>query len=297
MTPMPKTLNAKFLVIVLVLMSSVAVCAQTPKSSSALTVDAVVKLSKEGIGEDLIVTEIKKNGRAFDLSPEEIIELKKLGISDLILKYMVDPGYIPPAPAPPARTEAAAPPPPPARPANQYPADRYASKVPQDPGLYRFPGDTPAKVEAQILLGTQLGAGLGKVLMKKGKSIAYLLGPSAKTRIKDITAVFYLRLPEGKAIEDIVLVALNRKSDRRELELGAPGPKQQIKPEVRRAFDFVEVGPNLFRITTTRLAKSEYLFFQLGSAEPTKGSLGKGFDFGIDEPGKVAAEQSKNGRH
>ena len=279
---MPGSYSLRLLGIVLVLIGSPAKCAQTPKTASTLTVEAVVQLSKGGIAEDLIVTEIKKNGKAFDLSPEEILELKKLGISDLIIKYMVDPAYVPPPPAPPARTEAPPPPPPPPpAPSKQYPADKFASKVPPDPGLYRFPADTPAKVEVQILLGAQEGAGLGKVLMKKAKTIGYLLGPAAKTRIKDPGPVFYLRLPEGKPIEDIVLVALTRKGDRRELELGPP-----IKPEVRRPFESVEVGANLFRITTAKLTKSEYLFFQLGSAEPPKGSLGKGFDFGVDGPPK-----------
>jgi hypothetical protein len=152
--------------------------------------------------------------------------------------------------------------------------------------LYRFSGEQPVKIDIQVLLGTQEGAGLGKVLLKKGKVVAYLVGPAAKTRIKEPTPVFYIRLSEGKAIEEIVLVACDRKSTRRELELGPPGPKQVIKPEARRPFDVVEVGPNLFKLTIGKLTKGEYLFFQLGSAEPPKGSLGKGFDFGIDIPSK-----------
>jgi hypothetical protein len=273
---------------VLLFLSTALIWAQSPKGTSGLTVEAVIKLSKEGIAEDLIITEIKKNGKAFDLSPEEIIDLKKLGLSDLLLKYMVDPAYNPPPPpAPTGRSDASpSPPPPPSAPPKQYPADKYAGKVPPDAGLYRFSSEAPTKVEVKILLGTQEGAGLGKVLMKKGKTIAYLVGPVAKTRIKEPSPVFYLRLPEGKAIEDIVLVSVTRKADRRELELGPPGPKQQIKPEVRRPFEFLEVGANLFSLTASKLTKGEYLFFQLGSAEPPKGSLGKGFDFGIDEPAK-----------
>ncbi len=65
-----------------------------------------------------------------------------------------------------------------------------------------------------------------------------------------------------------------------------PGPKPELKAEARRPFDALEVGPSLFELTTAKLTKGEYLFFQLGSAEPPKGSYGKGFDFGIDEPHK-----------
>ena len=63
-----------------------------------------------------------------------------------------------------------------------------------------------------------------------------------------------------------------------------PGPKQELKAAVMRQFDSIEVGPRLFKLTTSKLAKGEYLFFLIGSAEPPKGSEGKGYDFGIEEP-------------
>jgi hypothetical protein len=66
--------------------------------------------------------------------------------------------------------------------------------------------------------------------------------------------------------------------------MGPPGPKPELKAEAMRQFDSVEVGARLFRIGTGKLPKGEYLFFHLGSAEPPKGSYGKGYDFGIDVP-------------
>ena len=267
------------------------VLAQAPKSSESLPLEEVVKLAKEGFSEELIVTRIKKNGKSFDLSAEELVELKKMGISETIIKFLMDPSqpYAPPPPPAPApapsgpRPENSNPTPPPAprAPLKQYPADPHASKVPPEPGLYRFPGEAPVKVDIQILLGTKEGPGLGKVLMKKGKIVAYVVGPESRTRIKEPSPVFYVRLPEGKAIEEIVLLAFDRKSERREIEMGL---KQELNPEDRRQFDALEVAAGVFKLTTAKLTKGEYLFFLLGSAEPPKGSYGKGFDFGIDEP-------------
>jgi hypothetical protein len=277
------------------MLASVAVPAaraQASKSSAPLSVEDVVGLSNSGVTEEVIITKIRMNGKAFDLSPAEIVELRKLGISDLIVNCLLDPAYTPKLPSPPpspSRPDAPGAPPPVAPPpAKHYPADDYASKVPPEPGLYRFPAEAPVSVDVKILLGTQEGAGLGKVLMKKGKTVAYLVGPAAKTRIKDkdATPTFYMRLPEGKAIEEVVLVALDHKADRRELQMGPPGPKPELKADARRPFDSLQVGPNVYKLTTAKLAKGEYLFFQLGSAEPPKGSYGKGFDFGIDEPRK-----------
>src|SRR5262249_16792584 len=112
----------------------------------------------------------------------------------------------------------------------------------------------------------------------------YLVGPAAKTRTKGTSPIFYLRLLEGKAIEEVVLIAFERKHNRREIEMGPPGPKQELKGGAMRQFDSLEVGLRLFKITPVKLIKGEYIFFLMGSAEPPKGSQGKGYDFGIEEP-------------
>jgi hypothetical protein len=274
------------------MLASIIVPRAASQSSSApgsLSVEDVLALSKAGVAEDVIITKIRMNGKAFDLNAAEIREIHKAGISDLIINVLLNPAYKPepPAPAPtPSHTETETTPkapPPPAPPAKHYPADDHASKVPPEPGVYHFPANLPVRIAVKVLLGMQEGAGLGKVVLKKPKTIAYLVGTTAETRIADPAPVFYLRLPEGKAIEDYVLVALDHKGDRRGLEMGPAGPKQA---DVRRQFDNLEVGANLFKLTVAKLAKGEYLFFQLGSAEPPKGIYGRGFDFGIDGSSK-----------
>jgi hypothetical protein len=98
--------------------------------------------------------------------------------------------------------------------------------------------------------------------------------------------VFYLRLAEANRIEEVVLVSLDRKRDRREIEMGPPGPKPEFKADAMRQYDAQEVGPRLFRISTGTLVAGEYLFFLIGSAEMDKGNYGKGYDFGLDRAGK-----------
>jgi hypothetical protein len=256
------------------------VLGQPPTPEGRLTIEEVVKLTRAGFAEDIIITKIKKNGKAFDLSTDELLDLKKDGVSDNVIKYLLDPSqpYTPlPPPSPPASTPAAA-----AKPANaakKYPADPYASRVPAEPGLYLFPTDAAVKIDLKFLLGVEAG----KSLMKKGKTIAYLIGPAAKTRSKRPMPVFYARLPDGKEIEELVLVTFSEKNGRRELDVGPAGPKQQLKSEQMRPYEPLEVGPRLFRLTPGKLEGGEYLFFFIGSADPTKGIYGKGYDFGIDE--------------
>src|ERR1039457_5158329 len=154
--------------------------AQPPPAAAPLSVEDVVKLTKEGFAEDVIVTKIKKNGKPFDLSPDELVELKKLGVTDNVIKLLLDPShpYVPtPRPDPPPATK-------PSLPARKYPEDPLASRVPAEPGLYRFDRNAPVQMDIKLFMGQKQGAGLGKVLLKKGKVIAYLVGSVAKTRIR-----------------------------------------------------------------------------------------------------------------
>ena len=243
--------------------------AQSPNTGVPLSLEEVVKLSQTGVSEDVIITKIKKNAKAFDLSADEIADLKKSGISDNVIKFLLDPSQ-PYTPSPP-------PPPPVPLPANVYHADAYAAKVPLDPGLYHFLDNVPLKTDIKLLLGEKAATGFGKVLMKKGKTIAYLLGPASKTRILVSAPIFYVRLPEGKGIEEVVLVVFEQKKGRREMQM-------EPSPEAMRQFDSIEVGPRLFKVTANKLAEGEYLFFLVGSAEPSKDIYGKGWDFGIETP-------------
>jgi hypothetical protein len=259
--------------------------AQPAPSGAPLTVEEVVKLSRGGFSDDVIITKIKKNGRAFDLSTDELLEIKKAGVSDSVVKYLLDPSqpYTQPPPPAPIRSEpVAAPVVKPDPPAKKYPEDAYAARVPPEPGLYRFLQNAPAKTDIKMLLGENAGPGLGKVLLKKGKVTAYLVGPAAKTRVAETTPVFYIRLLEGKSIEELLLVTLERKNDRREIDMGPPGPKPELKAETMRQFDALEVGTGVFKLTASKLGRAEYMFYLIGSAEPPKGNYGKGYDFGID---------------
>jgi hypothetical protein len=240
---------------------------QAPPSASSefpLTLEAVVGLVQAGLPDDIIITKIRKNGKPFDLNAEEIVDLKKQGVTDTEIKFLLDPTL---SYTPPASTSAG----------KHYPDDLHAVSIPPDPGLYFWQEDKTQNVEIRMLLGQKVGGGF----RKKGSTVAYLVGSGAKLQIKESSPMFYLRLPEGKEIENVVLVTLARNGDRRELDLG-PNVKEELKPGVVKQFDMLEVGPHLFRISTHKLPPGDYLFFLMDSADPQKGNYGKGYDFQID---------------
>jgi hypothetical protein len=150
----------------------------------------------------------------------------------------------------------------------------------------------PAALGLQTLIPGNAGGLLGKVLsagLKKSKPFAIVLEPRAKFRVTAAAPVFYARPPEGVAPEDIALVAIKTEDDHREMPL-APSESPAAKPapasDALRPLKTEEVGPKLYRMVVPPLQPGEYVFYLRGSADPSKGTQGKGYDFAVDSPAK-----------
>jgi len=76
-------------------------------SARALEVEEVEKLSKAGVGEEVILEKMRADGTVYRLSTYEILKLKEAGVSDRVLRAMLATASAPAAPAP---EEPAAPP-------------------------------------------------------------------------------------------------------------------------------------------------------------------------------------------
>jgi hypothetical protein len=56
-----------------------------------MTVDDVIRLSKAGFGDDVIIEQIKKKGQRFDLSTDQLVQLKSASVSERVIQVMIDP--------------------------------------------------------------------------------------------------------------------------------------------------------------------------------------------------------------
>lgn len=56
-----------------------------------LTVDDVLTMVQAGLSEDVIIARLRREERAFDLGPDDLIRLKQANTSDSVLKVMMDP--------------------------------------------------------------------------------------------------------------------------------------------------------------------------------------------------------------
>jgi hypothetical protein len=56
-----------------------------------MTIDDVIKLSKARLSDDLIIQQIRKKGQRFDLSTDQLLQLKNAQVSERIIQVMIDP--------------------------------------------------------------------------------------------------------------------------------------------------------------------------------------------------------------
>lgn len=246
-----------------------------------------------GLDEELIVAKIRSSKTNFDLSTQALITLNKKGVSKRIIRVMMDPSApdLQPQPAPSVQptTTTAAPADPVAKKETELMAD--GKPLPKNPGVYWFDeAEGFAKLDQRTLAQAKVGGRLGHWVtlgVKSVKNKAYLLGHAAKMRIRHNQPIFYIHVPEGMTVDEFVIVEMDQKPDRRELEVasvgGIVGAKQGLRFEKIRPTESEEVAERVFKVVTrSPLAKGEYFFYMIGSADAIKGIMGKGYDFAIE---------------
>jgi len=263
-----------------------------------LTIEDIVRMAKANVSEDIIIARVKTNARPFDLNADEIVELKNDGVSDTVVKYMIDPSQPYSPPAPPAAAAAAAPPaaggapaaaapapPPPPPPKPRPTTDPLALKLPPDPGIYYLMGQDQFTPLAQKTVVPRKQPGKASKLsagLIDSHIIGSVVGPTAGTRVAASGSVFYLRLPEKAMIEDFTLVMLDKAGNRRDIDCGTKQGKTVFPVNSVKQFDSKEVATGIYRLNVPMLKKGEYFFFVLGSGDDKKGLLGKGYELGVN---------------
>jgi hypothetical protein len=254
-------------------------------ATGTLTVEEVVTMVKSGLTDDLIIAAIKSKAKPFDLNTAEIIELKKSGVSQIVIEYLLDPSkpYAPPTQPLTAPPGGASPPPAPAVPAR--PLDPVAARTPPDVGLYYLTGTKDfSPLDLRPVVSTKEAGKNSKLFgLLKGHIVGSIVDAKAKRRLTaGAEAVFFLRLAEKGAIDDYALLRLEPAAGRRNLDFGTAPGKPVFPFSARASFESKQMAPGLYRLSVGVTKKGEYLFFILGSGDESKGLLGKGYDFGVD---------------
>ena len=247
-----------------------ATCASSQQMSKRLTNQDIIDMVGLGISNDVIIAKIRsvtgQDSLAFDTSVEGLKVLKAANVPDEVIKVMINP-------APPAVSVG---------------SGAAASSIspnlpPPEVGVYWKDGATFVPIEGQALSQAKVGGRAGSMFtygMRSQHWDAYLAGPTSKNRVKDRQPMFYIYVSEGTSAADFVLIKLEKKSNRREFQVGSFGGvtagKSGVKAEKEISFKFEHVAVRYFKVVLdSDLKPGEYAFF-MGTGQQTMMGGGRG---------------------
>jgi len=257
-------------------------------AQQSLNNDAVIKLVKAGLSEDLIVSTINAQPGTYDISATGLIALKEAGAGDKVIAALV-------AKAAGSTTAAAAPAAPaPPVPAAQDPDDPMA---PHDPGVYLM--TTTQDGKRKMVFIDRVGAGREKLHrgFVSASRKAEIPGPRAATRSTDTNPVFYMYFPPSSNIGDersisspaqFSLLSLEDKKDHRETAVAKAamfgGFSYGNDAKKTSLFTSERMRSYAYKVTVTAsLTAGEYAFIASTTmAGSATGSTVVIYDFGID---------------
>ncbi len=264
-------------------------------AQQVLNNDSIIKLSKAGLSDDLIVSTINAKPGIYDTSTEGIIALKTAGVSDKVVAAIVTKGSAPAAPAASSASPAT----------TEGDADDPAS--PHDPGIYLMTTGADGKRKMVFLdRASVTGAKTSNVMgaafsygLAKAKVRVDIPGAHATLRITESRPIFYMYFPPavnlgGLGGTDIItsptqfsLLSLEEKKDHRETLVGKMGMNSAstgYDEKSIRPFTTERLRSGAYKIIpSTSLINGEYTFFATTHVSGTQSSATYiVYDFGID---------------
>jgi hypothetical protein len=280
---------ARALCIGVALITLLAVCAQgqtrqktTPVTekvavSTGLAVDDVIKMSKAGLSDGIIVQQIRKSGHAFDLTPDQLIQLKTASVSDRVISIMMDPAQ-PDAPLPLAPVAAPA----------QAAVD---PSLPTEVGVYAKKQGTWTEVLPEVVNWKTGGVlkSIASAGIVKGDVNGHIEGGNSRNSFTT-PIEFLIVVPEGTAITEYQLLRLHQTQnlDSREFRTVTGGIMHVSSGATRDLLPFEgkKISPHVYGVIfPSNLGAGEYGFLPPGAVGSTNGagSTGKLYSFRVIE--------------
>ena len=275
-----------------------AACASSAVQAETLTNDMVVSLVQAGLGDDAVIAKVKASAGHYALSTDDLIALKKRGVSGPVIAAMIESG------AQGAVSSKAV-----------FSADSPDPMVPHPSGVYmatdarmvRIDPTTSNQSKTGGILGYAFTGGIASLSIK-----AVIPNITARVRTGRARPNFYFYFDEAtrglsqaggaslwlsgpaSAItspNEFSLIRFDVKKDRRETRVGSmnlAGAKAGVMDKDRIPFDYEQVTPGVFKVTpSSDLPTGEYGFLYSVSAGAGPGMWGNGtgsariFDFAV----------------
>jgi hypothetical protein len=169
-------------------------------AQEVLTNDAVVKMVKAGLSEDVVLSVVRSSPAKYDLTSDQLIALKSVGVPDRVVSAMVERaaggalGVAKASGATPAAGTVAA-------------GDPNNPMSQHDSGIYLYAKDRSGEYKLTVLeqaayQGSKTGGMLGMALtygIKKAKMKAVIPGQHASVKTPDAEPVFYFYFEDKAA--------------------------------------------------------------------------------------------------
>ncbi len=254
---------------------STATPAATSVSAGSLTVDDVIKLSKAGLDDDVIIQKIKKQGQPFDLTTDQLIQLKSASVSSRVIQVMLDP-LKGDAPQTTASSVAKGGP-------------NGDSDIPSDIGVYAKRQGNWVEVLPEVVNWKSGGVmkSVATVGVVKGDVNGHLNGKHSGNKVTT-PLEFLIVVPEGVAITEYQMLHLRQNGNNREFRTVTGGVFHVSGGATRDLMNFEnkKVGKRQFSVVLpSSLEKGEYGFLPPGAVTDRNAaaSSGKLYSFQVIE--------------
>ena len=207
-------------------------------------------MTHKGLGDDVIIARIKASATRFTLSDDDLANLKKAGVSDAVVAAMIQ------------STQLTIP------------------KVSID--------GNPVEISRYDWRARSWAGGSVHVVNAWGsgseKNKAYLQGQHASL-IASRKPVIKIELPANDNIDNYIIVGMDDKGDRREIEMGSiggtVGEKVGIRADRIVRTSATPAGGRRFKISTDQRVEGQGILYSVGSADFPHGVYGQGYDFTV----------------
>ena len=253
------------------------VCALTVFAQTSLTNDAIVKMVKAGLGEDVILSMIKSQPAQFTVTPDAMIALKKDGVSDKVVAAMVSKGSAGAAAAPAAAAT-------PASAAAANGSDTASLEI----GVYFKKKDEFVEILPEVI-NWKTGGFLKSVAtggVVKGDVNGNINGPQSRNTVAT-PLEFLIKTPEGVAITEYQLIRLRSNKTEREFRTVTGGVLHASGGASRDLVEFEgkKLANRTFSVVLPdKLGAGEYGFLPPGAVTSSNSaSIGKMYTFRVVE--------------
>ena len=240
-------------------------------AQTAMTNDSVIKMTKAGLSEDVILGSINGQPGQYSTSADDLIALKGAGVSDKVIAAMIGKASGGGAPAAAPATAGAV-------------ASAAAAGPVNEVGVYYKKGDEWTDLPPEVVNFKTGGVikSIATAGVVKGDVNGHLNGEHSPNGLKSPVDIL-VYTPEGTNVSEYQLLRLHEQKDSREFRTVTGGVLHVSGGATRDMipFESKKIAPRTYEIVAPNLGAGEYGLLPPSAADSTR--IGKLYSFRIIE--------------